>query len=187
MSISFCCKNEVECECFECSNDNVYEQYLYEIDKSIETGNVNYIQDAIKAYKHDINEESIKLGNEIMMEILTEKMETLSHPNLNDIYHQNQKDRQIERERERDNKDIKRERDRDRERVRDRDRDRDKDKDKDKDKERERERYRYSYRDRYREEDEDEEEDEDDQEVRNKARKEEKRLIRDYSVLNQLD
>jgi hypothetical protein len=56
-------------------NDTPLEKFLYQIDISIETGDVSYIQKAINDYKYLVSQEVIKWANNIMIEILTEKME----------------------------------------------------------------------------------------------------------------
>lgn len=56
-------------------NDTPLEKFLYQIDISIETGDVSYIQKATNDYKYLVSQEVIKWANNIMIEILTEKME----------------------------------------------------------------------------------------------------------------
>lgn len=56
-------------------NETPLEKFLYQIDISIETGDVSYIQKAINDYKYLVSQEVIKWANNIMIEILTEKME----------------------------------------------------------------------------------------------------------------
>jgi len=56
-------------------NDTPLEKFLYQIDISIETGDVSYIQKAINNYKYLVSQQVITWANNIMIEILTEKME----------------------------------------------------------------------------------------------------------------
>jgi len=56
-------------------NETPLEKFLYQIDISIETGDVSYIQKATNDYKYLVSQEVIKWANNIMIEILTEKME----------------------------------------------------------------------------------------------------------------
>ena len=56
-------------------NDTPLEKFLYQIDISIETGDVSYIQKAINDYKYLVSQQVITWANNIMIEILTEKME----------------------------------------------------------------------------------------------------------------
>ena len=56
-------------------NDTPLERFLYQIDISIETGDVSYIHKAINDYKYLVSQQVITWANNIMIEILTEKME----------------------------------------------------------------------------------------------------------------
>lgn len=56
-------------------NDIIEEQFLYEIDKSIETGNLFYINNAIDIYKNNIDISFINFANNIKLQIIQETME----------------------------------------------------------------------------------------------------------------
>jgi|TARA_B110000858_G_C17809597_1_gene480315 hypothetical protein len=58
-------------------NDTPLEKFLYQIDISIETGDVSYIQKAINDYKYLVSQQVITWANNIMIEILTERMEEI--------------------------------------------------------------------------------------------------------------
>ena len=58
-------------------NDTLQEQFLYEVDKSTDTGDEKYILDAIKLYKGKIDEEYIKMAQNILTILLEEKIELM--------------------------------------------------------------------------------------------------------------
>lgn len=62
----------------ELDNDTPFEKFLYQIDLSIETGDISYIQSALIEYKNYINIDHIKWANNIIIELLTEKMNNQS-------------------------------------------------------------------------------------------------------------
>ena len=56
-------------------NDTLQDKFLYEIDKSIESGDINYIRNAIKNFKYKIDEKYITMANNMLIEILNEKID----------------------------------------------------------------------------------------------------------------
>ncbi len=56
--------------------------FNFEIDKSIETGNITFIQNAIKQYKNQIHKSYIELGNKILIQLTEEKMENIDLKNI---------------------------------------------------------------------------------------------------------
>lgn len=58
----------------EQTNDNPEYDFIYQIDLSIQTGNINYIKNAIKRYKTVLSEYYIDWGNRIIMELTQESM-----------------------------------------------------------------------------------------------------------------
>ena len=58
----------------EQTNDNPEYDFLYQIDLSIQSGNINYIRNAIKKYKGILSEYYIDWGNRIIMELTEESM-----------------------------------------------------------------------------------------------------------------
>jgi|TARA_Y100000389_G_C17468094_1_gene527578 hypothetical protein len=67
--------NNIDCNKMMTDNDTSLEKFLYQIDISIETGDVSYIQKAINDYKYLVSQQVITWANNIIIEILTEKME----------------------------------------------------------------------------------------------------------------
>ena len=55
-------------------NVTVYDDFLDSIDKSIITGDIIYIQNALKNYSNELHPDSIKMASSIIMQILEEKM-----------------------------------------------------------------------------------------------------------------
>lgn len=60
------------------SRDIFLDVFLYEVDKSINTGNVIYIKNAIKNYVDFIDKSYIDWANLIIQEIIEEKMEAIA-------------------------------------------------------------------------------------------------------------
>jgi len=60
------------------SRDIFLDVFLYEVDKSINTGNVIYIKNAIKNYVDFIDKRYIDWANLIIQEIIEEKMEAIA-------------------------------------------------------------------------------------------------------------
>lgn len=68
-------KNNIQDNKMIIDNDTPLECFIHQIDISIETGDVSYIQKAINDYKYLVSQQVIAWANNIMVEILTEKME----------------------------------------------------------------------------------------------------------------
>ena len=58
-------------------NDNLCDAFLYEIDRSIDSGNEKYILDAIKIYKGKIDDSYIKMGQRMLTSLVEEKIESM--------------------------------------------------------------------------------------------------------------
>jgi hypothetical protein len=58
----------------ELMNTNSEYDFLYQIDLSIQSGNINYIRNAIKKYKGILSEYYIDWGNRILMELTEESI-----------------------------------------------------------------------------------------------------------------
>jgi hypothetical protein len=58
-------------------NDTPEDQFMYLIDLAIEHGDVDYVYDAIENYKNVINESYIKWANNLLVEIVEEKIEDM--------------------------------------------------------------------------------------------------------------
>ena len=56
------------------TNLDVEYDFLYQIDLSIQSGNINYIKNAIKKYKNVLSEYYIDWGNKIIMELTEESI-----------------------------------------------------------------------------------------------------------------
>ena len=54
-------------------NDTIQDIFIYEIDKAIETGNINFIRNAIKDFGHLIDHSYIEWANSISIQIVEEK------------------------------------------------------------------------------------------------------------------
>ena len=59
-------------------NASIYDDFFEQIDKSIITGDINYIQTALKMYGNQLNEESVRMATRIVFEILEERMVDIS-------------------------------------------------------------------------------------------------------------
>ena len=59
-------------------NVSIYDDFFEQIDKSIITGDINYIQTALKMYGNQLNEESVRMATRIVFEILEERMVDIS-------------------------------------------------------------------------------------------------------------
>lgn len=60
------------------TNDTNEDKFLFEIDKSIETGNYNIIISAIKLYKNLINDTYITMAERIYQELICERFEQIN-------------------------------------------------------------------------------------------------------------
>lgn len=58
-------------------NDTYEDQFMYLIDLAIEYGDVRYMYDAIENYKDKINESYIKWANNLVVEIIEEKIQVM--------------------------------------------------------------------------------------------------------------
>ena len=64
--------------CENCENVTIYDDFFEQIDKSIITGDVVYIQNALKMYGNQLPEESVKMAARVIFQIIEEKMEDIS-------------------------------------------------------------------------------------------------------------
>lgn len=60
------------------TNCTIYDDFLYCIDLTIETGDINYVKQAIFKYKGILNEYYIDWGNRIIIELTTESIEEMT-------------------------------------------------------------------------------------------------------------
>ena len=60
------------------NNYTSYDDFLYHIDLSIETGNIKYIKDAIIKYKGDLDQYYIDWGTRIIIELTQESIEEIN-------------------------------------------------------------------------------------------------------------
>lgn len=60
------------------SNISIQELFNFEIDKSIETGDIIFIQNAIKKYKNILNQSYIDFANKIIIQLTEEKIENMT-------------------------------------------------------------------------------------------------------------
>lgn len=58
-------------------NDNLADAFLYEIDKSVDSGNEKFILDAIKLYRGKIDETYIKMGYNMLTNLVEEKLDSM--------------------------------------------------------------------------------------------------------------
>ena len=59
-------------------NDTIEEMFHYEVEKAIDSGDINIIKNAIKDYGHLIDKSYIEWANSIVFQIVEEKMEDIS-------------------------------------------------------------------------------------------------------------
>lgn len=57
------------------SNITIQEVFLFEIDKSIESGDVKFIENALVYYKNQISKDLVDMAHRIILELITEKVE----------------------------------------------------------------------------------------------------------------
>ena len=55
-------------------NATIYDDFFEQIDKSIITGDVSYIQNALKMYGSQLNEDSVRMAARLVFELLDEKI-----------------------------------------------------------------------------------------------------------------
>jgi len=60
------------------TNCTIYDDFLYCIDLSIETGDVSYVKEAIIKYKGILNQYYIDWANRIIIELTTESIEEMT-------------------------------------------------------------------------------------------------------------
>tara|TARA_Y100000748_G_C15154864_1_gene355446 strand:+ start:188 stop:388 length:201 start_codon:yes stop_codon:yes gene_type:complete len=61
----------------ELTNDTLEDEFLYQIDLSIETGNILYIKNAIEKYKKVLSKFYIDWANEIIIQLVTENIDEI--------------------------------------------------------------------------------------------------------------
>ena len=59
-------------------NDNLCDAFLYEIDKSVDSGNEQFILNAIKLYKGKISDCYIRMAQNILTNLVEEKVESMN-------------------------------------------------------------------------------------------------------------
>ena len=59
-------------------NVSIYDDFFEQIDKSILTGDINYIQTALKMYGNQLHVETVRMATRIVFEILEERMVDIS-------------------------------------------------------------------------------------------------------------
>ena len=59
-------------------NVSIYDDFFEQIEKSILTGDINYIQTALKMYGNQLHEETVRMATRIVFEILEERMVDIS-------------------------------------------------------------------------------------------------------------
>lgn len=62
----------------EIANNDVYiDLFLHEVEKTINSGNIIYIKNAIRNYSNYIDTNTINWANSLILEIIQEKIETI--------------------------------------------------------------------------------------------------------------
>tara|TARA_Y100000741_G_scaffold180458_1_gene137202 strand:+ start:6722 stop:6922 length:201 start_codon:yes stop_codon:yes gene_type:complete len=61
----------------ELTNDTLEDEFLYQMDLSIETGNILYIKNAIEKYKKVLSKFYIDWANEIIIQLVTENIDEI--------------------------------------------------------------------------------------------------------------
>tara|TARA_B100000902_G_C27274439_1_gene898055 strand:+ start:1132 stop:1398 length:267 start_codon:yes stop_codon:yes gene_type:complete len=59
------------------SNVTIYDDFLDSVDKSIITGDISFIENALKSYGNQLHPDSVKMASTIIVQILEEKMEEI--------------------------------------------------------------------------------------------------------------
>jgi len=59
------------------SNVTIYDDFLDSVDKSIISGDISYIENALRTYGNQLHPESVKMASTIIVQILEEKMEDI--------------------------------------------------------------------------------------------------------------
>ena len=65
-------------EDLEENNLTISDIFQFEIDKSIETGDINYIKKAIKQYGNLVSQNDLLVANKIIMQLIEEKIEEIN-------------------------------------------------------------------------------------------------------------
>lgn len=58
-------------------NATIYDDFFEQIDKSIITGDISYIQNALKMYGSQLHEDSVRMAVRLIFELLDEKIAEL--------------------------------------------------------------------------------------------------------------
>jgi len=61
----------------ENSNDNLCDIFLYEIDRSVDSGDEKFILDAIKLYRGKIDESYITMAQNMLTNLVEEKLDSM--------------------------------------------------------------------------------------------------------------
>ena len=61
----------------ENSNDNLCDIFLYEIDRSVDSGDEKFILDAIKLYRGKIDESYITIAQNMLTNLVEEKLDSM--------------------------------------------------------------------------------------------------------------
>ena len=59
------------------SNVTIYDDFLDCVDKSIISGDISYIENALRTYGNQLHPDSVKMASNIIVQILEEKMEDI--------------------------------------------------------------------------------------------------------------
>ena len=60
------------------SNDTIFDQFLYEIDRAVETGNLDIIKHAVNKYRPHLSKNYIKMAESMYFTLLEEKVDAMS-------------------------------------------------------------------------------------------------------------
>ena len=69
--------SDIDCDTSLNENVTIYDDFFDNIDKSIITGDITYIETALRTYGNCLNPETIKMASNIIVQILEEKMEDI--------------------------------------------------------------------------------------------------------------
>lgn len=58
-------------------NDNLCDVFLYEIDRSVDSGNEKFILDAIKLYRGKIDDSYITMAQNMLTNLVEEKLDSM--------------------------------------------------------------------------------------------------------------
>ena len=65
-------------ESLEENNLTISDIFQFEIDKAIETGDINYIKQAITKYGNYVSPNDLKVANKIIIQLIEEKIEEIN-------------------------------------------------------------------------------------------------------------